>query len=194
MNAFTSKIIFSKFKICNLNYIVIIIFLLVSCSSEKIKPKINTAIKVQELPAQESWNSKIIFTDSGKTKAILYVGHLRMFTQSLETLIDSNLNVNFYNLQQIKTTTLTSKRGRVDDRTKDLYAFENVVAVNDSGVTLKTEQLMWRNQDRKIVSDKFVTIDTKIEHIEGIGFESDQHLRNYIIYKVTYVTTADTLK
>jgi LPS export ABC transporter protein LptC len=116
-----------------------------------------------------------------------------MFTQAQETLIDSNLKLDFFNPQQIKTTTLTSKRGRVDDKTRNLYAIENVVAVNDSGITLETEELMWRNSDSKIVSDKFVTITTPTERIQGYGFESDQHLKNYIIYKVTYITTSDSL-
>jgi len=50
--------------------------------------------------------------------------------------------------------------------------------------------LKWRDKDRKIVSDKFVTIDSPDEHIEGYGFESDQHLRNYVIYNITYITNA----
>jgi len=170
-----------------------ILLIITGCGSEKVKPKIDSSLNVEELPAQESWDSNIIFTDSGKTQAVLWVGHLRMFTQAQETLIDSNLKLDFFNPQQIKTTTLTSKRGRVDDKTRNLYAIENVVAVNDSGITLETEELMWRNSDSKIVSDKFVTITTPTERIQGYGFESDQHLKNYIIYKVTYITTSDSL-
>ena len=173
--------------------ILSILFIISGCTSDKVKPKIDSSLKVEELPAQESWDSNIIFTDSGRTQAVLWVGHLRMFTQAQETLIDSNLELDFYNPQQIKTTTLTSRRGRVDDKTKNLYAIENVVAVNDSGITLETEELMWRNSDSKIVSDKFVTITTPTERIQGYGFESDQHLKNYIIFKVTYVTTSDSL-
>ena len=41
--------------------------------------------------------------------------------------------------------------------------------------------------------DKFVTINTPGESIEGYGFESDQHLRNYVIYNITYITNLDTL-
>ncbi|HPI37137.1 MAG TPA: LPS export ABC transporter periplasmic protein LptC [Ignavibacteriaceae bacterium] len=173
--------------------LIILLLFIAGCGSEKVKPKIDTSLKVEELPAQESWDSNIIFTDSGRTQAVMWVGHLRMFTQAQETLIDSNLKVDFYNPQQIKTTTLTSRRGRVDDKTKNLYAIENVVAVNDSGITLETEELMWRNSDSRIVSDKFVTINTPTEKIQGYGFESDQHLKNYIIYKVTYVTNQDSL-
>lgn len=51
---------------------------------------------------------------------------------------------------------------------------------------------MWRNKDQKIISDKFVTIISPKEKIQGYGFESDQSLRNYTIYNITYVTRTDT--
>lgn len=173
--------------------LLIVLTFLIGCEDEKVKPSINTALKVEELPAQESWDSKVFFTDSGKTKAVLYAGHLSMFAGARETLLDSNIKVEFYNDLETLTTTLTSKRGRVDDITRNLYAVDSVVAVNDSGVTLITQELMWRNDDRKIVSEKFVTILTSVEKIEGYGFESDQSLDNYVIYNVTYVSRRDTL-
>lgn len=169
----------------------ILLIVLNACESEKVEPKVNENIKVEELPAQESWNSKVIFTDSGRTSAIMHVGHVRMYTTAQETLIDSGLKVDFYNEEEIKTSTLTSDRGKVDDRTKDLYAFDNVIAADDSGTTLKTEKLMWRNHDRKIVTDQFVTIKTPTEVIKGYGFESDQTLKNYIIYRITYMTNTN---
>jgi len=169
-------------------------FLFFFCATQKVKPKINSNINVAELPAQESWNTTITFTDSGKVQAVMKVGHLRMFTKRQETIIDGYQHVDFYNPMEIKTTTLTSLSGKVNDATKDLYAFEQVVAKNDSGTQLETELLMWRNKDQKIVTDKFVTITTPTEKIQGYGFESDQHLQNYKIFKPIYITTSDTLR
>jgi len=174
--------------------LVSLLFLLNSCGENKVKPSIDTSLTVDEIPSQESWNSTIFFTDSGKTKAVLKAGHLRVFENSQQTLLDSGLKVDFYNDDQVKTTTLTSKRGRVNDATEDLYAMDSVVAVSDSGVTLKTEELEWRNKDRKIVSDKFVTITSDKEIIQGYGFESDQHLQNYVINNITYVTRRENQK
>lgn len=174
-------------------YLLLFAALLYSCSDQKVKPAINTALNIEEMPAQESWNSKIIFTDSGKTQAILYTGRLRMFAGARETLLDSSVKVEFYNDRDTISTVLTSKRGRVDDISRNLYAIDSVVAVSDSGVTLLTEQLMWRNDDKKIISEKFVTILTATEKIEGFGFVSDQSLNNYVIHDVTYVSRRDTL-
>jgi len=172
---------------------IALLFLYAGCSSDRVKPHIDASLNVKELPSQESWDSKIFFSDSGKTKAVLYAGHIRMYEKSRETLIDSSLKVDFYNTSEIRTTTLTSRRGKVNDATKDLYAINNVVVVNDSGTTLKTEELMWRNRDRKIITDKFVTILTPKEKIEGYGLVSDQAMRDYTIRDITYVTRRDSM-
>ena len=171
-------------------FLITPIFLLICCTGKDVKPKIDHSFVVEELPAQESWNSTIFFTDSGKTRAILTTGHLQVFNSKKETILDDGVKVEFFNSLEEKTTVLTSKRGRVDEKTNDLYAIDSVVAVNDSGIVVKTDELKWRDSDKKIVSDKFVTIDSPNEHIEGYGFESDQHLRNYVIYKITYITNA----
>ena len=171
-------------------FIFLFLILLTNCTGTDVKPKVDSSFVVEELPAQESWDSTIFFTDSGKTIAILYTGHIQIFNNKKETLLDDGVKVEFFNNSGQKTTTLTSKKGRVDEKTNDLYAIDSVVAVNDSGIVVKTDELKWRDKDKKIVSDKFVTIDSPDEHIEGYGFESDQHLRNYVIYNITYITTA----
>jgi LPS export ABC transporter protein LptC len=173
-------------------FILFSVFLLTYCSGDRVKPAVDNSIKVAELPAQESWNSIITFSDSGKVKAIMEAGHLRVFEESKETLLDENIKIDFYDEYEIKTTTLTSLRGRVDDRTNNLWAIDSVIAASDS-VTLITDELMWRNEDKKIVSDKFVRIITPKEKIEGYGFESDQSLRNYVIYRITFITSNDEI-
>ena len=175
-----------------ISLIVLISFLLFQfCSSKRVEPSVDFNVKTEELPSQESWNSTVTFSDSGKIKAILWTGHLRKYDEKNETLLDENLKVDFYNPEQVKASTLTSIKGRVDERTNDFYAIDSVVAYNDS-VTIKTQEMMWRNKDRKIISDKFVTLSTPQEKIQGYGFESDQNLRNYVIYNITYITRSDT--
>jgi LPS export ABC transporter protein LptC len=175
--------------------LVSIIFLitLYGCQEQRVQPSIMSNIQLEKLPSQESFNAKVIFTDSGKTKAIMYSGHIRVYYDTKETLLDSSVKVDFYDENQIHTSTLTSKRGRVDDATQNLWARDSVVVVSDSGVTITTSEMMWRNKDRKIISDKFVTIVSPKETIQGYGFESDQSLRNYVIGNVTYTSRRDTL-
>lgn len=163
--------------------------LLAGCEDEKVQPATVKEARHREIPAQESWNSTVQFSDSGRVKALLTAGHLQMMAAHAETELDSSIKVEFFNRTGKISTTLTARRGKVDDRSKYLYAYENVVVKNDSGVTLNTEELVWNNDKERITTDKFVTIISKYEKIQGYGFESDQFLRNYVIYRITYTTT-----
>jgi len=164
------------------------ILFLFSCSEEKIRPESASNNTLGEIPIHESWNSKIIFSDEGRIKAILFSDYLKKYEVQKTTFLEG-VKIDFYDSKQKKSTTLTSDKGKVDDVTKNMYAIDNVVAVNDSGTVLKTSELMWRNKDQKIVSDKFVSIKSSKEIIEGYGLESDQQLHNYVIFNVTYSAT-----
>ena len=169
---------------------VVLLFLFISCSEEKINPDIDLTIEEENIPVQESWNSKVFFTEEGKLKGILYSDHLRAFNEPKEKLLDG-LQFDFYDEEGNRTSQLTAKRGRIDELTQDMYAIDSVVAINDSSnVKLETDELMWRKKDDKIVTDKFVRITSDEEIIEGYGFESDQHIKNYIIRNITYQTIA----
>mgnify|MGYP002633343587 FL=1 len=161
----------------------------ISCSEEKINPDVDLTIEDENIPVQESWNSKVFFTEDGKLKGILYSDHLRAYNEPKEKLLDG-LQFDFYDEAGKRTSQLTAKRGRIDELTQDMYAIDSVVAINDSSnIMLETEELMWRKKDDKIVTDKFVRITSEEEIIEGYGLESDQHIKNYVIRNVTYQTT-----
>ncbi|MFA3782736.1 LPS export ABC transporter periplasmic protein LptC [Melioribacteraceae bacterium 4301-Me] len=168
---------------------IIFLFVLItySCGEKQIKPEFEVAPFTQKIPSQESWNSKVLFTDNGVLKAILYSNHLQIYEDQKITLLEG-VKIDFYNSNGKKTTTLTSLRGKVDDITKNMFAIDSVVAVNDSGVVLKTSELMWRNKDQKILTDKFVTISSPKEIIKGYGFVSDQKLNDYVIKNITYIS------
>ena len=69
-----------------------------------------------------------------------------------------------------------------------MFAKGNVVVISDStNTSLETQKLNWDNIEKKIYSDLFVKITTPKEIINGVGFESDEHLHNYKIFKVTGV-------
>jgi LPS export ABC transporter protein LptC len=181
-------------KIPKILLLLLLLIFSISCDDEKIKPKINFTIDEENMPIQQSWNSKILFTENGILKGILYTDYLEAFKKPKEKLL-TKVRVEFFNSKGIKTSQLTSKRGRIDDLTQDMYAIDSVVAINDSAnVKLETDELMWRKKDQKIVSEKFVRITTETEVIEGYGLVSDQHIQNYVIKNVTYQTTTEAMK
>jgi LPS export ABC transporter protein LptC len=164
-----------------------IIIFLCSCGDSKLKPQISLEEGADKIPDQETWGSEIIVTEDGVLKAIVYSDHISVLSEEKEKLLDG-VKILFYNDEGVQTSSLTSKKGRVDDLTQDMYAIDSVVAVSDSGVTLYTDELIWKSKSNKIVSDKFVKIVSEQEQIEGYGFESNQELNPYTIYNITYYT------
>ncbi len=165
--------------------LLVMLIVFTACDREKAKPSMS-GFTSDQLPTQESWNSKVTFSDSGRVRAILTAGHIRMFEEERHTLIDSGLVVDFYERSGKHSSVLTSKRGRVDDRTRDLEAFENVVFRSDSGTVVETEYIFWDSAQKKVRSDRFVTITSATERLQGYGFEADQGLKNYTVFgKVT---------
>jgi LPS export ABC transporter protein LptC len=151
---------------------------------EKIRPSV-VAVNQAEIPSQESWNSTVTFTDSGKVNAILWAGHIASYAPRQFTLLSESIHVDFFNDFEQHTSLLTARHGRVNDQTQDFAAYENVVVVSDSGTTLRTDSLFWDSATRKIRTEAFVDIVSPTEHIMGHGMISDQGLKNYTIFKVT---------
>ncbi|MBS1519320.1 MAG: LPS export ABC transporter periplasmic protein LptC [Bacteroidetes bacterium] len=156
--------------------------LLCSCD-DKFKPSANDSGSGDSL-SQESWNSRVVFSDSGNTRAILTAGHISVYTSKGYTLIDSGAKVEFYRDGKI-VSVLTGRHGKIDDKTKNIEISDSVEVFNNEGSRLKTEKLFWKNSEQKVYSDDFVRISTPDEIIEGTGFESDQNLKNYRIFKVS---------
>jgi LPS export ABC transporter protein LptC len=163
--------------------VTFILLSLAGCE-EKVKPSV-APLTQQSLPSQESWNSTVVFTDSAQVKAVLWSGHIAMYSAEHVTLLDDSVRVDFYDENGNHTSRLTSHRGKVDDVTHDLEANENVTVHSDSGTILTTERLFWNNATRKTHTDAFVDIVSPKEHIMGHGMESDQGLKSYRIFKVT---------
>jgi LPS export ABC transporter protein LptC len=164
--------------------LLLVAALFLSSCEEKMKPAVTAVVTGEDLPSQESWNTKIIFSDSGKTKAVLHAGHIMVFDEKRYTLLDSNVVVDFFDRNEKHTSVLTARHGRVNDITHDFEAYDHVVVVSDSGTTLKSEELFWDNATQKIHTPAFVDIVSPTEHIQGHGLESDQSLKNYKILEV----------
>ncbi|MBV6478152.1 MAG: Lipopolysaccharide export system protein LptC [Ignavibacteria bacterium] len=163
-------------------FALILFIQLISCE-EKFTPS-QTYFNSDSSPVQESWNSTVVFSDSGNVKAVLTAGHISVYKKKMVTVIDSNAKVEFFK-NGVLVSTLTGKSGIVDDKTKDIEIFDSVYVINNEGSELKTQKLKWTNSTQKVSSDVFVKIKTKDESVEGIGFESDQNLKNYRIFDVS---------
>ncbi len=158
----------------------------IACGGKSTPPKIDMTYIGDDYPVQESWDAKIIFSDSGHVKAILITPYLAQYSRqgALERQMDSTFRVDFFDEFGNHTSFITANRAKVHPNS-DMEAFENVLVVSDDCTRVTTEYMKWTSSDRKIRSDKFVTITKPTEILTGYGFESDQNLKNYRIFKAS---------
>ena len=135
-------------------------------------------------PDQESWGVTIILTDGGIIRAKIKSGHLEKYNEKEFILLDSMVIVDFYDDQELHTSTLTSNQAEVDQSSNDMRAIGNVLAQSDSGISLYTDTLIWDSNNEKMSTINPVMITTEEnDTLYGVGFESDSDLKNWKILK-----------
>ena len=171
-----------KQTIC-LNFLILVIS---GCSTESPQTELEKGI---DCPDQESWGVTIILTDSSIERARVRSGHLEKYNLKQHILLDETVKVDFFDKKQIHVAVLNSQRAEVDQKTNDMKAIGNVVAISDSGITLYTDTLYWDAKNEKMSTEDSVMITTlEKDTLYGIGFESDSDLENWKILKPSGVT------
>ena len=157
-------------------------FFITGCSEEKVNPGVDKSVSDSEMSA-EGWKSNAAFYgEGGRLSTILYYDHMKQYAEKRLTFL-SKIKIDFYDSTQHVSSYLTADSGKVEENGAVMYAIGNVIAVNNAGRTLKTELLMWKSQTGKISTDKFVTIHSENEDVQGYGFESDQNIKDWVIFK-----------
>jgi LPS export ABC transporter protein LptC len=96
----------------------------------------------------------------------------------------SGIKVDFYNGKENPQAKVTAKYGKCTNN--NLWELrDSVVVINEKNEKLETELLFWNQEKDRIYTNRFVKITSEDEIIQGIGFESDTHLLNRKILKVT---------
>jgi LPS export ABC transporter protein LptC len=92
----------------------------------------------------------------------------------------------FYEKDGTESSTLKANRGYFY-KAKNLYTAEEDVVVNSlvKKQILKTELLHWLPNEKRIFTDKFVTIETDGELISGEGLEAAEDFSTYEILRTT---------
>jgi len=139
---------------------------------------------VQGNLVQESWNIRIALTQSGLSQGILEAEHGSEYKtkQGSEYHFDHTVKVMFFDSEALPSIVITAEQAVIHDNW-DIDFSGNVVMKSGDGVVMKTEHLQRSACDSIIRSDRFVTISRQEETIRGEGFEGDQALKRYRIFR-----------
>lgn len=176
-------------KVASVNAIIVllelfIVLILSSCTDEQSQSQKDKILRDE--PSNTIWDFTMRMMDSNKTKSYITARRARLYNDKQESYLDTNVVVEFMGTNGRRSAILTCDSAHIDNRTNNMWAKGNVVVVSDSSRTkVQTTLMLWDNTARKLYSDKYVRIQRPGELIEGgVGFESDEYLRNYRIYQV----------
>ena len=136
-------------------------------------------------PVQESWGIKLSMTESGIRRGVVEAGHGAEYklNAGIENHLDQGVRVTFFDADGHASTTIKAQKAVIHDN-QDIEAMGNVVMMTSNGSTvIKTEYAKQSGKDKMIRSDRFITITQTGETIRGYGFESDQALKKYRIFR-----------
>ena len=152
---------------------------------DKIKPSVLPGLDSKTIPQQESWNSTIVISDSGRVQARIKSGYLQKYDGPQDTKLSQGITVYFYNDAGKQTSVMTARDGTVNEQTNSIEAEGDVLVVSDDSTKLRSERLYWDNKRQLIYTTEYVYVTSPREKVQGRGFESDRRLHNYRIFKVT---------
>ncbi|MCX7880383.1 MAG: LPS export ABC transporter periplasmic protein LptC [Ignavibacteria bacterium] len=164
--------------------------LLINCSAEEKDFQSSKLLeKIETIPDQVANNIVVDFIDTSFVRARLWAKTAKVFHQRGETMLYDSIRLEFYSKPTgSRQSILTADSARIDDKTKNMYAFGRIVVVADSPKKiLRTSFLEWRNKTQRLYSNEYIEIISPDEEIRGYGFESDLNLSNYKIFNVSGV-------
>jgi LPS export ABC transporter protein LptC len=154
-------------------------------------------VDIEKLPDESSKNVKIIYSDSGIIRAVLYAPKIDVYHQQDTPFAELPLGMDlrFYEDSLREDSRITSNYAIRYLNTGLIIAKENVEVINTNKEKLNTEYLVWDEEKQLIYTHEFVTITTEDEMILGTGMEADQEFTKYTIKNIkgTFQIEADTV-
>ena len=153
-------------------------------ADDDIKKKI-----VYKGPIAETRNIVSQFSDSAKLQIKLMAPRQLQY-ESGDAVYPDSLFLTFFDEDGKINNTVRANYGKYE-KMKDLYFIRGNVIVHNpaKNETMRTEELFWDKQTRKIHTDKFVTVKTEDEFLQGQGLTADQNFSHWKFKKPTGVFT-----
>lgn len=136
-------------------------------------------------PIAETRNIVSQFSDSAKLQ-IKLMAPLQLQYESGDAIYPDSLFITFYDKDGKVNNTLRANYGKYEKQ-KDIYFVRGNVVVHNpiKDETMRTEELFWDKQTRRIYTEKFVTIKTQNDILKGQGLETNQEFYPMRIKKPT---------
>lgn len=179
-------------KVISLKYFIKILplsllFSLFACGGSSIEFQKALEEESSVKPDQLAYLIKVHFFEDDWTKAILTADRAEIYFNTNQTKLIGNVVVQYFSkFSGKRLSILSADNASIDDGTKDMIAWGNVVVFSDSAnVKLETSKLHWSNDKQIVFTNEPIKVTSPSEIINGVGFESDLNFSYYKIFKVS---------
>lgn len=171
---------------------VIVMLLFSSCSGRK--KELGAAITERDsLPVMETLGVTTLISDSGITRYRIETDEWLVFDKKTPSYWAFEKGVyleNFDTLFQV-TSSIRSDTAYYYDKRKLWKLIGHVFIKNVKGEKFNTELLYWDQTKEKVYSDQFIRIEQPDRIITGYGFDSDQRMEDWTIYRISGIFYVD---
>lgn len=158
----------------------LLLFAFSSCR-ESVDPD---ALKVYDGPVNAATNIFLVHSDSAIVRSeITAARQLEFQNGNLE--FPEGIEIKFFTVEGQLETTMRADRGFFI-KEQNLYRGEGHVQIKNliKDQRLQTEEIFWNQAEKKIYTDKFVTIQERQTLFNGTGMEADDSFSTYKLKKV----------
>lgn len=156
-----------------------------SCENDLENIKLVTA--TDNSPDQIVTNIHTLYSDTGVVRFEISAGRMEVYSMpEKKTVFKDNFQVNFYKEKDSIEATLNADYAEIMDGSNTFFVRNKVIFTNfDKGQTLKTEELFWNQQTKRIQTDKAFEIIGKKSYISGYGMDANETFSEYNTHNVS---------
>lgn len=147
----------------------------------------NTAKEKDNLAARTDVGKNILVNFSEKATRAAILTAPTMVKQEdtvYKTYFPDGIVLKLYDSAGNISSTMTSKYGEHDHKTNQMKARDSVLVVSADGRILKSQELIWMENERKMQSFGQVEIRNQNEIIYGDTLFADENLKRYVVKKI----------
>ncbi|MCG8575549.1 MAG: LPS export ABC transporter periplasmic protein LptC [Flavobacteriales bacterium] len=156
-----------------------------SCENDLNQVKVVTT--TDDAPDEIVNNLHTIYSDSGIVKFEIVSSRTEEYSKPKQkTLFKDGFTVNFFKGKDSIVSTLSADYAEMRKEENLIIARNKVIFTNfETGKTLKTEELYWDQQSKRVRTEKRFEIIGKESRLEGFGVDSDETFSDYVMHDVT---------
>ncbi|WP_026950750.1 LPS export ABC transporter periplasmic protein LptC [Algoriphagus mannitolivorans] len=167
-------------------WILCLVFGGISCR-ESISPD---SVEIYDGPINEATDILLVQSDSAVLRSEIRASKQLEFKNG-DLHFPEGIEIKFFTVQGVLETTMRADRGFFI-KDENLYRGEGNVQIQNliKDQRLQTEEIFWNQAQKKIYTDKFVTIQEKQTLFNGTGMEADD---SFSIFQLKEVRDSRTL-